>query len=99
MKQNQTYKGEDELLMASTKAPHDEVSFMSGTACYKRRMRKVNFLAGCALLLAACADSPSFTTEAECSRSPIQRGDTDFCGYYPGYGWARVPVATSIRTN
>jgi hypothetical protein len=79
--------------------PHDEVRLMSVTACYKRPMLKITLLTGCVLLLAACANNQGFATEAECIRSPIERGDTDACGHYPGYGWARVPVATSIRQN
>jgi hypothetical protein len=62
-------------------------------------MPKLKLLTGVALLLAACASKPGFPTEAACRATAPQYGEFQYCGYYPGYGWAHVPFPTSIRQN
>jgi hypothetical protein len=63
-------------------------------------MARIFFATGVVLLLAACgAGGGGSATEADCYNTPVKQGDTATCGYYPGYGWARVPVFTSIRQN
>lgn len=56
-------------------------------------------LVGLSSLLVACASSPSYPTEADCYQAPFKQGETGFCDYYPGYGWAHVPYPTTIKTD
>lgn len=56
------------------------------------------WLIGLALSLAACAGGPSVHTEAACKNTPPQYGETARCAYYPGYGWAHVPVYHPVLT-
>jgi hypothetical protein len=51
-------------------------------------MLKVGLLVGLMLLLAACANN---RPESSCN-APPQSGETGACAYYPGYGWAHVPI-------
>ncbi len=63
-------------------------------------MTKLALFVGLLLLVVACGESSSaFHSEAECNAAPFKQGEIGVCGYYPGYGWAHVPVATSIRQN
>jgi len=55
-------------------------------------MKTTGHLVGLAFLLAACAASIGFTNESSCSETPPKSGETQACAYYPGYGWAHVPV-------
>lgn len=52
-------------------------------------MLRAVLFAGLTLLLAACAagDRP----ESVCNTPPAP-GETGACAFYPGYGWAHVPV-------
>lgn len=71
-----------------------------GRSCYKQGMTKLKLFGALALLIAACGkDGGGYRTEAECNATPIKYGETEACANYPGYGWARVPFATSIRQN
>jgi hypothetical protein len=79
-----------------------QVSFFLEAApptCDKQRMVRMTFSIGLGLLLAACANSPSYPNESACNSTPFKYGETGVCGYYPGYGWAHVPVFTTIRQN
>ena len=62
-------------------------------------MIKLCLFAGFAFLLAACASSTTFPNEAACYAAPFKQGETGYCDYYPGFGWAHVPNRTVIWTN
>jgi hypothetical protein len=53
-------------------------------------MLKACLFAGLALLLAACAGAGDHP-ESVCD-TPPPPGETAACAYYPGYGWAHVPI-------
>jgi hypothetical protein len=55
-------------------------------------MKTIGYLLGLAMLLAACSASMGYPEESSCSGTPPKSGETQACAYYPGYGWAHVPV-------